>query len=303
MNKPATRPLRFYAGPVSGPNPARAGAGAGTATQDAAIEPGILHPARSRQAFDYRRHDPDPRLAPFVENFWTITWSLPAGEEFTAQVLPYPCVNASVTNTEADVTGVTRTRYDRRLVGDGYAVGVRFRPGCFRPFVAGPVSTLTDTHRPIAEVMGRSTTTLQRAVAATDDVTQRVSLLTEFLLGDLPEFDPVCDQLARLVDDIAHRPEITRVSQVAAAAASSARRLQRLFDEYVGAGPKWVILRCRLQEAASRAADDDPPDWAELAATLGFADQSHLTRAFTRTIGVPPASYATVQRRASPPLL
>ncbi len=281
---------------MSGRSPTRAAADATGETRDHVTEPGILHPVRSQQAFDYRRHDPGPRLAPFVENFWTITWNLPRGEEFTAQVLPYPCVNASVTNTEADVTGVTRDRYDRRLCGDGYAVGVRFRPGGFRPFVTGPVSSLTDRHRPIAQVLGRSTAAVENDVAATDDVTQRVSLLTDFLLEDLPDVDPICDQLARLVDDIAHRPEITRVSQVAASAGMSVRRLQRLFDEYVGAGPKWVILRCRLQEAASRAAADDPPDWAELAATLGFADQSHLTRAFTRTIGVPPASYAAGQR-------
>jgi AraC-like DNA-binding protein len=33
-------------------------------------------------------------------------------------------------------------------------------------------------------------------------------------------------------------------------------------------------------------------DWAALAAELGFADQAHLTRAFTATIGVPPVVYA-----------
>jgi len=32
----------------------------------------------------------------------------------------------------------------------------------------------------------------------------------------------------------------------------------------------------------------DPVDWAELAADLGYADQAHLTRDFTVTIGVSP---------------
>jgi AraC-like DNA-binding protein len=34
-------------------------------------------------------------------------------------------------------------------------------------------------------------------------------------------------------------------------------------------------------------------DWAVLAADLGYADQAHLTRDFTATIGVPPARYVT----------
>ena len=54
-----------------------------------------------------------------------------------AQVLPSPCVNVSVTNTEADVTGLVRKRYDRRLQGRGFVVGARFRPACFRPFLTG----------------------------------------------------------------------------------------------------------------------------------------------------------------------
>jgi AraC-like DNA-binding protein len=47
------------------------------------------------------------------------------------------------------------------------------------------------------------------------------------------------------------------------------RRLQRLFRDHVGAGPKWVIRRYRLHEAAARAADGPgwtwsawPPSWA-----------------------------------------
>ena len=34
------------------------------------------------------------------------------------------------------------------------------------------------------------------------------------------------------------------------------------------------------------------PSWAALARDLGYADQAHLTRDFTATIGVPPSRYA-----------
>lgn len=263
-----------------------------TGSTEEILEPGILNPQAARRRFDYRRHVPDRRLADFVENFWTITWDLRGQQSYTANVLPYPCVNASVTNTEADVTGLTRSRYDRRLTGRGYVVGARFRPGCFRPFIGYSVARLTDTHRPITEVLGRDTTDLERAVAGTDDLTERVRLLTDYLLTDPPTPDPVAGEMAALVDEVAVRPEITRVAQLATVASTSVRHLERQFREYVGAGPKWVIVRCRLQDAAVRAAGTDPVNWAGLAAELGFADQAHLTRAFSRTIGTPPAAYA-----------
>jgi len=233
-----------------------------------------------------------PPLADLVEHFWTVSWDLEAGRTYTAQTLPYPSVNLSVTNTEADVTGLVRRCYYRHLRGAGYAVGARFRPGCFRPLLGGPVSALTDRHRPVAEVLGRDTAELARLVAERDDPRSRVELLAAFLAEEWPDPDPTAEQMAGLVATIARDRRITRVAQVAELAGLTVRTLQRLFGEYVGAGPKWVIQRCRLQDAAARVAADDDPDWAELAAELGFADQAHLTRAFTATIGVPPATYA-----------
>jgi len=72
----------------------------------------------------------------------------------------------------------------------------------------------------------------------------------------------------------------------------SVRLLQRLFAGYVGVGPKWVILRYRIHEALEHAETDREVDWAALAADLGYADQAHLVRDFTATVGVPPTAYA-----------
>jgi AraC-like DNA-binding protein len=52
------------------------------------------------------------------------------------------------------------------------------------------------------------------------------------------------------------------------------------------------MRRARLHEVAARADSGEFIDWATLAADLGYADQAHLTRDFTATIGVPPARYA-----------
>lgn len=257
-------------------------------------ESGILHAEESRRHFAYTRHESDPRLAPWVLNFWTVTWDLT--EPYVAQVLPFPAVNLSVTNTEADVTGLTRRRYDRHLAGRGYVVGSRFRPACFRPFLGSSVSALTDTHRPIAEVLGRPTDELFAAVAARDDNEERVRLLTDFLLADLPEADPLAFRLADLVGEIAARADLVRVSQVAELAGLSVRRLQHLFAEYVGAGPKWVIERSRLCRAVAGTGQPQRPRLADLAAELGYADQAHLTRSFAATVGTTPGEYARAVR-------
>ena len=93
----------------------------------------------------------------------------------------------------------------------------------------------------------------------------------------------------RITSDLGLR----RVGDLTSAFGMTERKLQRLFSEYVGVSPKWVMRRARLHEAALRAKSGDPVDWALLAGDLGYADQSHLTRDFTATVGVPPARYAT----------
>jgi AraC-like DNA-binding protein len=255
-------------------------------------EAAILRPRMSSRHFDHQRHPSPAGLSDLVENLWTVTWDLPAGETYTAAVLPYPSVNLTVTNTEADVTGLVRRRYDRHLTERGFAVGARFRPACFRPFVRWPVSRLTDQRRPIAEVLGRSTVELRERIEKEDDQGRRAEILAAFLLEDLPLADETAFLLAEVVSHIASDHSITRVSQVAALAQMSVRNLQRSFADYVGAGPKWVIQRCRLQDAAARAAAAESVDWSDLAVALGFADQAHLIRAFTATVGTPPATYA-----------
>jgi AraC-like DNA-binding protein len=70
------------------------------------------------------------------------------------------------------------------------------------------------------------------------------------------------------------------------------RTLQRIFSDYVGASPKWVIQRYRLQEAAERLARDGPAGLSRLAQELGYVDQAHFIRDFRAMVGVPPAEYA-----------
>jgi AraC-like DNA-binding protein len=51
---------------------------------------------------------------------------------------------------------------------------------------------------------------------------------------------------------------------------------------------------------AARVAADETIDWADLAIELGFADQAHLIRAFTATVGTSPAAYAREVHREDP---
>jgi AraC-like DNA-binding protein len=224
-------------------------------------------------------HEPSPALAPWVERYWEAHWSY--AEPYRQKIVPFPNVHLSFGEGRADVNGVVSGFQIKVLEGENHVFGVAFRPGCFRPFLGAPVSTITDKVVPAADVFGAD-------VPAHPDV----ATIEAFLLDRLPARDPRVTEAADAVEMIATTPALTRVETLADELGVTVRRLQRLFAEHVGIGPKWVIRRYRLREVTERMAAGGVTDWAALAADLGYADQGHFIRDFKKLFGEPPTLYA-----------
>ncbi|GII97605.1 helix-turn-helix domain-containing protein [Sinosporangium siamense] len=252
---------------------------------------GVLHPERGAAVISVARHEPAAGLTRCVEFYWMVRWDrrgLPAYEQ---KVLSHPNIHLVFEAPRAHVYGVDRTLFVRRLEGAGYVWGVKFRPGWFRPFTGRAVIELADQALPAAEFFGDEADRLNdRVLAGPADPARLAALVDPFLLARLPGPDPSAETAAAMVEHITATPDLHRVDQVAEVFGVTVRTLQRLFADYVGASPKWVLRRARLHEAAERAARGDV-DWAGLAADLGYADQAHFTRDFTAAVGVSPARY------------
>ena len=258
----------------------------------------LINPRAGEARFRYTASPPDETLAPFVAHYWVVNWDLRGQEPYRQQVMPHPRVNVTFMAGRCRVAGVVRGHFSELLAGAGRVIGVSFRPGGFRPFLGAPVATITDRFLPVEDVFGVPAVAVSTAiVAAPDD--EAVATLADFLRRIAPDPDPTVDLVDGIVAAVAADPTVTRVSALAATAGLGARRLQRLFQEYVGVGPKWVIRRYRMHEAAARVADGEEVDWAGLAGALGYADQAHFTRDFTATIAMSPARYARACARAA----
>jgi AraC-like DNA-binding protein len=257
--------------------------------------PGVLHAKTAAARFSLNRYPPPACLAPFVDFCWVVRWDLRGQPPHEQAILPHPNVNLAFEATGAAVFGVDTRIFTRRLSGRGKALGVRFRPGGFRPFYSKPISTLNDGVVPARRVFGPAADqacALIMAESADDEAMTEAA--AGLLRGARPAPDPVAEQVAELTALIIRDQGLCRVAQLAEVYGLSERRLQRMFADYVGVPPKWVMRRARLHEAALRAEADGTAavNWAALAADLGYADQAHLTRDFTATIGVPPTRYA-----------
>lgn len=249
----------------------------------------IVRPKAGERAFDVERIPPATSLAEFVEYYWLVRWRVP--EPYRQQVVPQPRVHVAAEEGRLFVHGVSREPFHRELVGEGHVLGAAFHAGGFRPLVKGSVGALAGTVRTGQEVLGRDDRTAAARILGSMDSAEMVDALESYLLGTAPEPDSAGREVTALVEAAERRTDIVRAEQLAEYAGRSLRSLQRLFTEYVGVGPKWVIQRFRILDAAAAAHSGEPVDWSALAYELGFSDQAHLTRVFAQVVGTPPAAY------------
>jgi AraC-like DNA-binding protein len=250
----------------------------------------IVRPRAGARAFDVERIRAAPEVAEYVDYFWLVRWHVQ--EPYRQQVVPQPRVHVVAQDDRIMVHGVSREPFFRTLRGEGHALGAAFHAGGFRPLLQRSVGSVSGTVRPAQDVLGVDDRATASQILAATESAPMMRTFVDFLLTTGPRPDPTAREVTGLVAEAERRTDMVRAEQLARHAGMSLRSLQRLFTEYVGVGPKWVIQRFRILDAAAAAHAGGSTDWAALAAELGFSDQAHLTRAFTRVVGTPPATYA-----------
>lgn len=91
--------------------------------------------------------------------------------------------------------------------------------------------------------------------------------------------------------------ESLRLADVASAVGVEPDRLARAFRRVYREPVASYVRRLRVHAAAEMLVAGPDPSIAAIAAEVGFADQSHLTRCFVRTVGTTPARYRATRRR------
>jgi len=263
-------------------------------TRDVGKARGILRHAPEPGEFHHARIAPSPTLAWVVQHYWIVQWDLRGHPSQVRETLPHPNVHLTLEPNRSGIHGVHSGRFTCELDGQGAVFGVKFRPGGFRPFLQRSVSELRDRSLPMQDVFGVAADALEAEVLSQSGDEAMVAVAERFLVARMPPADPVVAQVGGIVDAIADDRDILSVDQLVQRWRIDKRRLQRLFNDYVGASPKWVINRYRLHEAVERLAAGTTVDWAQLALDLGYFDQAHFIRDFKALVGRPPGEYARI---------
>jgi AraC-like DNA-binding protein len=252
---------------------------------------GVLRRPLPAGKLRHARRAPAAELVFCIAHYWMIGWDLRGRDPHTAESLPHPNVHLVMGEGAPMVYGVQTQRFVRRLEGRSQVFGVKFRPGGFRPFADGPVSKLADRGVPATEILGPEVEELAATVLSDISDDEKIAAANAFFHERLPQPNRSIELADQLVRRILEEPEIKSVEDLAERSAIGKRSLQRIFNEYVGVSPKWVIRRYRLHELVETLNSGAEPDWAQLALELGYFDQAHMINDFRLVIGHSPNQY------------
>jgi AraC-like DNA-binding protein len=258
---------------------------------------GILNPGAIATKFQLSRHTPAPDIGYFVERYWIVSWDRRGQAPHRQETLPFPSVHLALERGNSRIVGVVRGKFSVLLREQGMVFGIKFRPGGYYPFVSIPISQITDRTIGLAYVFGEDGTALEAAVCAQTEEAKMVEHAEQFLRARLPAPDPQVELINQIVDCVVDDRAIVTVDNLVARFGLTKRTLQRMFSQYVGVSPKWVIMRYRLQEAAEQMAAGAITSWTKLALDLGYFDQPHFIKDFKMIVGQTPAEYARSLRQ------
>lgn len=260
---------------------------------------GLVSSRASGRRVEAHAYAPPDDLRDVVASYWSGRWDLRGQAPHETELLGDPCVHIVLEDggphAGSRLVGVWTKLWRRTLEGRGQVRGVKVRAGAVRAFVRAPASRLTNRIVPLRS-MFEDAHELEPLASADDD--EAFAALTTWLRARRSSADRASVSLAvALVERIVEDAAIRSVERLSAVAGLGPRALQRLFRDHVGASPKWVIRRNRLQEVAVRIERGDAPTFAAIAADLGYTDQAHLARDFKSVVGKSPRELAASLRR------
>lgn len=151
-----------------------------------------------------------------------------------------------------------------------------------------PMDEMIDRVVPLDALLGAEARSLGSALVEAGTRGERIALLDAALTRRLARCAPVRANQAHALALLRTRPDLN-IAEIARDIGWSRKHLASRVRDATGVGPR--SYRRLIRFARLTAAIGDAPDWAALAADIGYCDQSHLIREFSEFAGMTPTQF------------
>ena len=194
------------------------------------------------------------------------------------------------TTPRADVVGPAIMVGSSSLAARAEAVGVYFRAGIAAEFLGVPGVSLQGRVIDLESLWGTEALSLAEKLNALSREGARIGRLESALLKQAARRKGPGTNISILgvAAWITGRRGQVTVERLAEATGISRQHLTRVFRESVGVTPKMYCRLARFQSTLAYTSPGNDIDWAEVAAQMGYTDQSHMIAEFRRFSSLTP---------------
>ena len=206
-------------------------------------------------------------------------WSTEPRTNLDVRVLPDGCADIMFDCERGAAYAIGTMTRPLHVTESARAFGVRFSPGWAAAMIGMPLAPLTDQRVEI----GTLQTLANRIAEARDDDARKALVAAWTQRRATPD-----KRVIAAIDVITRSGGRVSIDDVADAACVTRQHLARLFAHHVGVSPKLFARVARFRRALSLGRTRSGSD---LAADLGYFDQSHLIDEFREFAGTTPVPF------------
>ena len=257
----------------------------------------------------YCEFQPTAALRPFLRCYWSLRANAKGEAPTVERIVPDGCPEIVVNRAdpfqriypgasprrqeEILVVGQFTRPIDISSTGEVNLIGIRFEPGGLHAVFGIPMNEFVNVDTCLSQI-NRSLRADLLSACRPGPVEDRLSDLNALFLRTLhrakrsiPHNAGFIGTAVRLVESGCYTAD-----GLATAIGINRRALERIFRTEVGLSPKLFARICRIQSVL-HGLDQGAHvhDWAAIAASRGFSDQSHLIREFRLLAGTTPKRY------------
>lgn len=251
---------------------------------------------------NFQRFAPDAALQRFVECYWAIQSDekepheqkiIPDGfpEIIFHFAAPYQ-INMHgqwEVQEQSLVAGQLRNYFFLRNTGPSAMLGIKLKPAGIAQLFGFSMKELTDDVVPISSLSSPHLQELEQAVRVESTFEKRVAVAEQQLL-QLASANSEQQTIESAVNLMVDAHGCITVQQICTSLFVTERRLQRLFQHYIGLSPKLYGRIIRFSHIF-QLLQEEKKSWLHIAHLAGYFDQSHFIRDFKALTGEDPSAY------------
>ncbi len=230
---------------------------------------------------------PSPRLRRYITHYWLSR----NNQDLHCPILPDGTIdvvfNIGASGSINRVYGAVTHKIDYPLELGSHYLGINFRPAQSRHFLAVSVDELTNYYEAAEETLVLPFNGVEEALNS-GNIFHTLDLILESHLRSKP---PLISSIDKLIQALEVSRGNLSLAECAHLYGKSSRQLQRDFIQAVGISVKLYAQIIRFH-FASRAILKGGQQLADLAASLGYSDQSHMNRDFRRFTQLAPLAFS-----------